>query len=450
MRRLIVPITFALLTISISVPITAQDTVSSVLQLVDSEPFMGEELQESEPIILYFDRSLDCATVMPSINITPSIPGNIQCDETTVTFAPSANFERATTYTLQVADTIRGADGSQILESLELQLDTIGFLQVAEVFPAQDSVTTPNSAITVIFNRPVVPLGTVEDTLNLPSPISIFPNVEGQGEWLNTSIYVFEPTGLVGGSNYTVTVDPNLTAVDGAPLDGTFNWSFTTELPQIAEINPPPQSSSVLLDTGIQVRFNQPMNQQDVESNFYLRPSVDLDVPDVTGTFEWAEDGQGFVFTPDENLGMNLIYDAGFEDSMNGGRSLQGASAWSFATVPFPTITGTDPFHEQPNVQPGYGITVFFASPMNEETLRDKIIIEPEPIREPEYFYRPWDESFTVSFPSEPSTEYTVTLLEGMEDVYGNPINQTFQFKFTTTPYSPFLSLQVPGTVGFL
>ncbi len=96
-------------------------------------------------------------------------------------------------------------------------------LRVTDVLPAEDSAEiAPDSAITVIFNHPVVPLVIAEDAADLPSPITISPAVEGQGEWLNTAIYVFRPEpALAGGTQYTVTVDPNLTAQDGATFDGT-------------------------------------------------------------------------------------------------------------------------------------------------------------------------------------------------------------------------------------
>ena len=50
-----------------------------------------------------------------------------------------------------------------------------------------------DGVITVLFNRPAVPLAAIEDQDNLPHPLTFVPPVRGEGEWLNTSIYVFTP-----------------------------------------------------------------------------------------------------------------------------------------------------------------------------------------------------------------------------------------------------------------
>src|SRR5215213_293038 len=81
-------------------------------------------------------------------------------------------------------------------------------LKVSQVLPADNGMgIEPDSTITVIFNLPVVPLTVAEDSSTLPQPLTFTPAVQGKGEWLNTSIYVFHPDpALQGGTNYTVTV----------------------------------------------------------------------------------------------------------------------------------------------------------------------------------------------------------------------------------------------------
>ncbi len=50
-----------------------------------------------------------------------------------------------------------------------------------------------DSAITVAFNRPVVPLVAGGDQAGLPQPLVITPTVQGKGEWVNTSMYRLSP-----------------------------------------------------------------------------------------------------------------------------------------------------------------------------------------------------------------------------------------------------------------
>src|SRR5262245_56013335 len=111
MRRflIIVPIALALLSVS---GIFAQDEPAGIpLQLVDSSPFGGEELALDDTITLYFDRSVDCDTARDAVSITPVVAGRLECDDASLQFVPDVGFDRATTYTLQVKDTLRAQDG---------------------------------------------------------------------------------------------------------------------------------------------------------------------------------------------------------------------------------------------------------------------------------------------------------------------------------------------------
>ena len=63
-------------------------------------------------------------------------------------------------------------------------------LVVVSVLPEDGTREVAGRAvITVIFNRPVVPLVIVEDMDDLPQPLTITPAIDGVGEWLNTSIW---------------------------------------------------------------------------------------------------------------------------------------------------------------------------------------------------------------------------------------------------------------------
>ncbi|MBI5669953.1 MAG: Ig-like domain-containing protein [Chloroflexi bacterium] len=454
MRRFIPALLVLLMLLSLT-SLSAQETPASPgLQLVDSDPFSGQELRLQSSIVLYFDRPVDCATAESAITISPNVTGDITCSdaEASVTFTPSQPFERATNYTLTIRDALRAQDGTALAEPVTLELTTTGYLTVADVLPAPDSDGIETDAvITAIFNRPVVPLVSAEEMANLPDPLTISPPIEGSGEWLNTSIYVFRPDpALAGGTEYTVTVNADLQAVDGAVLQEPFTWSFTTVDPAIVETIPEDMSSNIPLDQTIQVRFNQPMDQASVEANFYLRPEGSG--ASVEGTFEWADDGAGFRFVPSEMLELDTVYEAGFNagvQAINGGAPLTGFTSWQFVAALHPGILGTDPSDGQQDVYPWGSFTIYFASAMDVDTLADKITIEPEPWRDPDFYYSDWDYSYSVNFPMEPSTDYTITIAPGMADVYGNTITEERVVRFTTSPLDPTVLLNVPGEVGF-
>lgn len=447
-----------LLLIVLSVPsLAAQQQFDNPLQVVDSEPLAGQELALDSPVSLFFNRPLNCDTAANAVSLAPSAAGQITCNplEASIIFSPSTPYQRATAYTLTVSNALQAQDGTPLVEPYKLEFNTIGNLAVSEVLPAKDSTGIQTDAvITVIFNRPVVPLGIAEDMGNLPSPITIAPAVEGRGEWLNTSIYTFRPDpALGGGTDYTVTVSAGLEAVDGAVLSEPFVWSFRTLEPAVSEVSPQDLSSGVRLETTVDVTFNQAMDQASVEASFYLRPDASASGTTVPGAFEWSEDSTRFTFTPNENLQLDTVYRAGIP--ANAARSESGTStldrmlSWTFSTVPLPAVVGTDPFDGQTNVYPYGGMTIYFASPMNRETFEGKITIDPKPWRDPDFYYYDYDNSLNVSFPTEPSTNYTITIEPGMEDVYGNRIERRLVVQYSTAPYDPDVSLQVPGQVGF-
>jgi len=442
--------------VAVSIPqLIAQGNRIAFLQVVDNEPFVGAPLALDESVSFYFDRRVDCATAQAAFSVTPFVDGSLSCDEYSLTFSPTNEYERDTEYTFQLAPTIEALDGTPLLDPFVATYTSVGFLEVAEVFPTAEGGFVPaNSDVTIIFDRPVIPLLMSTELDELPDPLQILPETEGVGEWINTSMYVFTPSQpLKGGTTYTASVVAGLEAVDGSTLEAPVVWTFETSPPEITSINPSPGEVDLLLDPEIQVRFSQPMNQQTVEDAFYLRLDSLAATPDITGTFEWSEDGQGFMFTPDEQLELASVYNVGLEgevSSLSGSTDLRGQRTWSYSTLPYPEIVGTDPVDGAEGVSRG-GFTIYFASPMNVETLPDKITIEPEPPVEPRFYYSDWSYRYSVSFGAQASTTYTITIAPGMEDIYGNTINTgtDLEITYTTAPRPPTLGMKTPSPVGF-
>lgn len=146
-------------------------------------------------------------------------------------------------------------------------------LTVNQVIPAPGAEGVEASAvITVVFDRPVVPLINTADQSSLPQPLTLIPEVAGTGEWIGTSIYQFRPeTTFAGGTLYTVTISESLKDIDGSPLNAPYVWQFRTLPPQILSTSPSVNESGVLLEREITVSFNQPMDQASLREAFTLR-----------------------------------------------------------------------------------------------------------------------------------------------------------------------------------
>ncbi|MCU0464314.1 MAG: Ig-like domain-containing protein [Anaerolineae bacterium] len=424
----------------------AQETTVP-LNLIDVDP-LGEWAAD-QPVTLTFDRPLDCSDGSVTVVSPADAAGETTCAGNALTFTLTTPLERGQTYRL-IVDGAQGEDGAEQTAPVGIDLLAQSALQVTSFTPSdgQEEVAT-TSTVTVAFNRPVVPLVSLDDQANLPSPITFDPPLTGTGVWLNTSIYQFTPDPVLpGGQTIIATVD-GLTGIDGAPLEEPFVASFLTVTPQVIDALPAIDETADI-ETAIQMRFNQPIDQSSLESAFYLRESGTEN--NVSGEFTWSEDGAGFSFQPDELLALQTSYEFGFDDGVVfeiTGRGTVPAVYYSFLTVPLPSIINTYPLDGATNVPPYDGFVLTFNGNIDPENLLDFITIDPAPEREPIGFYSEWSNEYSVSFGLEAQTDYTISVAPGISDRYGNTIDTPLSFSFRTRSFDSELSLNVPrGEVG--
>jgi hypothetical protein len=425
--------------------------------IVETIPFQGEELLLDQPITFYFDQPMDRASVEAALTLAPdaSLLGTITWqDDLTMTVAPADEWLRDAELTFTLAKTAAGSDGVRMADPYEISFQTVGYLEVAEVLPADGQrEIDANSLITVIFNRPVVPLVSIEEQTELPSPVTISPAVEGTGEWLNTSIFVFRPErGLAGGITYTATVTAGLADVTGAILQEDYSWQFSTLQPEITEVYPSPDSTGIVLEPSIRMTFSQPMNPDTTAQAFLVEEmGASAPVGKVNGSITWENENRWLIFTPAERLELDTEYRISIDTAIatsESGAFLEAGWTSSFFTVPYPAIVGTYPSDGEDYARPYGGFEVYFNAPIDPKTLEDKFIIEPTPWREFSSYYYDYGYDYSLYFDTEPSTDYTVTILPGIADPYGNTINETMVVRYTTAPYDPEINLNVPAFAG--
>lgn len=441
-----------------SASLTAQDAPPAddsrpFLQVIDNEPFAGEELAPGQPIVLYFDRALDCATASAAVRLDGA-PAPVQCANNTLTL--TGEWKRGEVVNVQVGDSLRAQDGATLAEPYALTLATSGFLQVTTSIPDSGATEFDTlSPVTLVFNRPVVPLGALGDMAQQAVSVSLEPPTAFTTEWVNTAILRIAPVdGWNGGTGYRLRLT-ELNALDGAPLAQAFEMAFTTEAPRVVSAEPASNITSegtlpgVPLDQPISITFNQPVDRASFEANFSLTIGGMVSVP-LDGQFIWNASSTQVTYRHGRPFDLDTPYLFEWNDNAVFERS--GSVAFprfsrQFVTVSAPQILYTDPF-DGSEVAPGGGISIYFNTVMNPETLRERIIIDPQPEREPTFFYRTWNNSYGINISALPSTRYTITLLPGMEDIYGNVITETYTFSYTTRALSPEINLLVPMNVS--
>ncbi|MBX7148410.1 Ig-like domain-containing protein [bacterium] len=133
--------------------------------------------------------------------------------------------------------------------------------------PSDKEVPLNVDGITVMFDRAMIPLTTLDKGRDQAIDIKISPAIEGKYYWLGTHGFIYRPTTLLTpGTTYKMTIPAGLTAIDGGVLKQDMNWEFTTLTPKI--INSTPYNNDTIHPhkSVIELTFNLAMDTQNVES----------------------------------------------------------------------------------------------------------------------------------------------------------------------------------------
>ncbi|PJF28222.1 MAG: hypothetical protein CUN53_01135, partial [Phototrophicales bacterium] len=437
-RLLLLLLSAALLS---ALPIVSAQTELIPPRVIETSPFIGVDIGLDEPLVLVFDQPMNPELTSDSFTITPLVEGEFAFpNPQTLQFTPTRGWERGVTYTAIIDTAAQSADGAPLIEPFRFVFDAVGVLSIASTSPEAGALVDVDSDIVVAFDRPVVSLGSTADLASLPNPLRFDPPIEGTGEWVNTSLYVFTPSSLLEGSTtYEASINPGLVAIDGALLETAYQWTFSTPLPEITTVSPNPNSGSVELDQVITIQFNQPMDTTSTEASFTLRSQVSGD--SIPGSFSWNAEQTVMTYTPDERLDLETTYVVQLSPnalSANGLGRLSAGLDTQFTTFAYPAVVSTNP-QNGASVDSYYGVTpsVTFNTPIDRESLRGRVFIEPEPENWIPAVYDYAPSQLYIQMNATPNTTYTITILAGVQDIYGYPTRQDTVFTFTTLPPEP-------------
>src|SRR5437016_7220848 len=114
-----------------------------------------------------------------------------------------------------------------------------------------------------------------------------------------------------------------------------------------------------------------------------------------------------------------------------------------FTTIAAPSVRMTQPADGATNAQ-RYGATIYFATPMDPKSLEGKIRVSGLTDDQRENAVDTSEGSVSVNVPFKSTTHYTVTLLPGATDRYGQVLGG-YAFSFTTAEPTASVSLALPG-----
>ncbi|HSK67062.1 MAG TPA: MG2 domain-containing protein, partial [Anaerolineales bacterium] len=264
----------------------------------------------------------------------------------------------------------------------------------------------------------------------------IQPPVPGRGDWINTSTYIFYPEpAMAGGTEYSVTLKPELKTESGVALEGTGQsaWMFTTSRPRVATLEP-----SVMellpLDPEIKLTFNQPMNTDSVESNFSFSGTEGT----LDGEFSWNEENTEMTFRPEDILGRNVGYllNLGAASQSQGGMVLSADYGAVYTTYDNFLVSTT---------KTEIGMTTFtFSSPLASANYENLISIFPEVDNLQADVSENGLELFLYG-EFAPDTNYTFELAARIRDRWGQSLGDSFIVESRTPPLPSMLNVPLFG-----
>ena len=417
--------------------------------VVAVQPERGEEQPLDAPVRVVFDQEMDAAATQTSFQITPDVPGATEVMGNTLVWKPGKPLARATRYDITLAGA-KSSAGLAMSQPLQFRFVTVGFLEVTSTNPtngAQDIAT--DTGITLVFNRPVVPLTSIEQQKDLPQPLTFTPAVKGSGRWINTSVYSFKPElPLLAATTYSVSVTSTLTDTTGGVLAEPYAWSFTTTNPIVQRTTPEASANAILPTQTFSVTFSQPMDQASTETAF----SLVSDKGPAAGKFTWTADSRELNFKPDSALTFGAAYTltvATDAKAYGGVGGLRSGFIAPYRVIALPGILKTEPLNGATNLNPVGAVQIYFTGAISEATVANALTITPVlTTTQIVTYFNSYDNRLFVTWPQEARTAYTVTLKGTVGDNYGHTLGSSFVLTFTTGDFNPFVQLNVAGPIG--
>ena len=188
--------------------------------------------------------------------------------------------------------------------------------RILAVFPREGSEAPEQSEVTIVFNRPMVPLTTLDTLAVKDVPVVITPATEGVFKWTSTRNLQFIPkTRLVRSARYRVEVKEGLTSVEGLPVRG-ITHSFTTRPLRFDSLPLPDEAyrykevggrnGTILYHEPFVVRFNQPVDLLRTKREIAVKQANGRNAPVIIeyGTRTLFDEGKERVYTDTSALAI--------------------------------------------------------------------------------------------------------------------------------------------------
>ncbi|MCK5510048.1 Ig-like domain-containing protein [Candidatus Parcubacteria bacterium] len=210
---------------------------------------VNDKISQNANIAINLPPDINSEKAKTNIVFTPEIKGQWldSVEEQQIVFKPETKLKIGKYYSVAL-NSSAGTIGKDFLIDENPEITAI--------FPKKDSETHEKSDITIIFNRPMVPLTTLDVMYESDVPIEINPPTLGKFKWISTKALQFQPNEtLIPSSNYNVVIKPGFTSMDGL-LVNELSHTFITRKLRYEYVN----KDKIIYNQPIGVKFNQPID----------------------------------------------------------------------------------------------------------------------------------------------------------------------------------------------
>lgn len=177
---------------------------------------------------------------------------------------------------------------------------------IAAVFPKQDSEAFEESDITIIFNRPMVPLTTLAALEEKDVPVDITPQTKGRFKWISTKNLQFIPEDrLARSSKYSVAVKSGLVSMEGLAIQEAA-FGFTTRRLRYEFIS----EGQIIYNEPMRIQFNQPVDIKRTEGHIRVKDMTADHAADIIVAFgeKRVFDEKTKKYAKEEDRNTLLVY----------------------------------------------------------------------------------------------------------------------------------------------
>ncbi len=401
----------------------------------------GEEV--AEPVALVAGESLTDAQIEAVIGRVPDWTENP--DDRAVTNRPVDSLRPP-----RVGETVDVPFGGETDD--DIPTVPTGPVEVLRYQPDGDVAIAPTVSVT--FNQPMVPIGTLGQLAAENVPATLDPAVPGRWEWIGTRTLRFEAEvdgidRLPMATEFTVTIPAGTAAVGGGELAEAVTFSFTTPTVQVERLAPN-GGAALSTEPVFFAHFDQRIDRNDVVEALTildggtavavrLATEAEIEADEIIANLvENATEDRWVAFRADEPLQTDsdiTVRIGPNTPSAEGSRTSADPYSENFRTyAPLRVLSQSC---EPEPCEPGRGLFIEFNNALADE-LFDPALVTVEPELTGQRIVQRYN-GIGIAGATVAQTTYTVTIDEELTDQFGQQLSADLELAFEIGDAEPRL-----------